>query len=74
MQQHRFDIIAAAFGALFVWLGVVELIPEISVPASTVWPVLAVGGGVALLASAIRKDDVTEEVEEPDSAASGTEY
>ena len=67
MQQHRFDVIAAAFGALFVWLGVVELIPEISVPASTVWPVLAVGGGVALLASAIRKDEVTEERDEPNT-------
>lgn len=65
MQQHRFDVIAAAFGALFVWLGVVEMIPEISVPASTVWPILAVGGGVALLAGAVRSDRITEESEEP---------
>ncbi len=44
----------------------VELIPEISVPASTLWPILAVGGGVALLVSAIRKEeDAVEESDQP---------
>jgi len=61
MKRHRFDVIALAFGGLFVWLGVVELVPELSVPASTVWPVLAVGGGVALLGSALRREQQEQE-------------
>ena len=56
MKQHRFDVISAGFGALFIWIGLVELIPELSVPTGVVWPILAVAGGVALLVSAVRRD------------------
>ncbi len=56
MLRHSFDLISAGFGAIFIWLGLVALIPELSVPATTIWPVLAVAGGVALLWSAIRRD------------------
>ena len=56
MKQHSFDIISAGFGGLFVWLGLVELIPQLSVPTGIVWPILAVSGGVALLVSAVRRD------------------
>lgn len=55
MQRHAFDVISAGFGLLFVWLGLVAVIPELSVPASTIWPVLAVAAGVAILITAIRK-------------------
>ena len=64
MKRHGFDVISAGFGALFIWIGIVELIPELSIPASTVWPILAVAGGVALLVSAIRKDQRDDESEE----------
>lgn len=56
MQRHGFDVISAGFGVLFVWLGLVAVIPELSVPASTVWPLLAVAAGVAILVSALRRD------------------
>ena len=31
MKRHGLDVISAGFGLLFVWVGLVELIPGISV-------------------------------------------
>ena len=42
MKRHGIDVVSGTFGALFIWVGLVELIPEIEVPVGTVWPILAV--------------------------------
>ncbi len=56
MKQHSFDIISAGFGALFIWLGIAELAPQLSVEIAIVWPIFAVAIGVSLLVSAIRRE------------------
>lgn len=55
MKRHSFDLISAAFGAVFIWLGVVAVTPGISVPANAVWPLLAVILGVGIVVSAVRR-------------------
>ena len=60
MKRHSFDIVSAGFGAIFVWLGIAALIPDVSVPLDTIWPVLAVLLGISILYTAVR-NEVTEE-------------
>ena len=62
MKRHGLDVISAGFGLLFVWVGLVELIPGMSVRVAVVWPILAVAGGIALLISALRRDREDESV------------
>jgi hypothetical protein len=56
MKRHRIDPISAGFGVLCVWVGIGELVPELSIPAAVVWPIVAVAGGVTLLVSALRRE------------------
>lgn len=68
MKRHGFDVISGGFGGLFIWVGLVELIPRFSVPASTLWPIVAIAAGISLLVSAIRRDQREEVAIDPDPA------
>lgn len=58
MERHRFDLLSALFGAVFVTIAGIHLLAgvvDIHLRWDVLWPLVVIVGGLGLLWSAMRR-------------------